>query len=79
MPLQETSHAQIPPARLHPHTLAALGLADGDVAVAKQNGSRLTVGIVADSTLPENVVHLPLHSANAVLGGLMDTIELERA
>jgi NADH-quinone oxidoreductase len=29
--------------------------------------------------LPENVVHLPLHTENAALGALMDTIELAGA
>jgi len=35
------------------------------------------VTVVADNTLPPNVVHLPQHPANAALGGLMNAIELE--
>ena len=75
--LQQTSHAQVPPARVHPDTLAALGLADGATAEAVQNGSRVRVTVMADNALPPNVVHLPQHPANAALGGLMNAIELE--
>ena len=75
--LQQTSHAQVPPARVHPDTLAVLGLADGATAEAVQNGSRVRVTVTADNTLPPNVVHLPQHPANAALGGLMNAIELE--
>ena len=75
--LQQTSHAQVPAASVHPDTLAALGLADGATAEAVQNGSRVRVTVMADNTLPPNVVHLPQHPANAALGGLMNAIELE--
>ena len=75
--LQQTSHAQVPAARVHPDTLAALGLSDGATAEAVQNGSRVRVTVTADNTLPLNVVHLPQHPANAALGGLMNAIELE--
>ena len=75
--LQQTSHAQVPPARVHPDTLASLGLAGGATAEAVQNGSRVRITVVADNTLPPNVVHLPQHPANAALGGLMNAIELE--
>ena len=78
-PLQGTSHAQIPAARVHPQTLADLGLAGASEAVAKQNGAAVRVPLEADGTLPQNVVHLPLHPANAALGGLMNAIVLERA
>ena len=75
--LQQTSHAQVPAAHVHPDMLAALGLADGATAEAVQNGSRVRVTVTADNTLPLNVVHLPQHPANAALGGLMNAIELE--
>ena len=75
--LQQTSHAQVPPARVHPDTLASLGLADGATAEAVQNGSRVRVTVMADNALPPNVVHLPQHPANVALGGLMNAIELE--
>ena len=69
----------MPAARVHPLTLAALGLLDGDSVRAKHGEHSVTVSVAADKTLPENIVHLPLHSANAELGGMMNAIELERA
>ena len=77
-PLQATGHAAVPAARVHPNTLAALGLADGDIAQAAQGGAKLAVTVAADAHLPENVVYLPLHTENAALGALMNTIELAR-
>ena len=77
-PLQATGHAAVPAARVHPTTLAALGLVDGDQAQAKQGGAAVGVTVVADEHLPENVVYLPLHTENAALGALMNTIELAR-
>lgn len=75
-PLQETKHAAIPEARIHPNTLKKLGLHDGRQAAAKQNGASVAVVVRADAALPENVVYLPAHAANADLGGLMNTIEM---
>lgn len=77
--LQQTSHAAVPDARVHPNTLRALGLQDGERVVAKQNGASVSVTVRADVGLAENVVNLPLHPENAVLGGLMSGIELTRA
>ncbi|KPN71910.1 NADH-quinone oxidoreductase subunit NuoG [Neisseria sp. 83E34] len=78
-PLQATSHAQVPAARVHPNTLAALGLQDGATVQAGQGAERINVTVVADKGLSENVVYLPLHSENAALGALMNTIELAGA
>lgn len=78
-PLQATSHAQTPVARVHSATLAQLGLQDGVMAVAKQNGASVQVQVLADDGLPKNVVHLPLHGDNAALGAMMNTIELAGA
>lgn len=78
-PLQATSHAQTPAARVHPNTLTALGLQEGERVQAVQGGARVDVSVAADVHLPENVVYLPLHTANAALGALMNRIELERA
>ncbi|XXQ67890.1 NADH-quinone oxidoreductase subunit NuoG [Neisseriaceae bacterium B1] len=77
--LQQTSHAATPEARVNPITLATFSLVDGDIATARQNGASVNVVVRSDSTLPENVVYLPHHSDNAVLGGLMNSIELKRA
>ncbi|MCP1772472.1 NADH-quinone oxidoreductase subunit G [Neisseria perflava] len=75
-PLQETSHAAVPAARVHPATLAKLGLQDGANATAKQGGAAINVIVAADAAVAGNVVYLPLHTENAALGALMDTIEL---
>ena len=77
--LQQTGHAAVPPARVHPRTLETLGIADGETAQAVQGGSVVSVSVRADRTLPENVVHLPEHRSNAVLGGMMGAIELRKA
>lgn len=74
--LQQTVHAAVPEARVHPDTLLLLGLTDGASATAKQNGSQAAVTVRADAALPENTVYLPAHAANAALGGLMNSIEL---
>ncbi|MCS4533919.1 NADH-quinone oxidoreductase subunit NuoG [Neisseria montereyensis] len=78
-PLQATSHAKAPVARLHPATLAELGLQEGAIVEAGQGMDFIRVAVEADAYLPEKVVHLPLHTENAVLGALMDSIELGRA
>ncbi|MDO5058364.1 MAG: NADH-quinone oxidoreductase subunit NuoG [Neisseria sp.] len=78
-PLQATSHAQTPAARLNPQTLAALGFSDGQEVLARQDGGEVKVTVQADDSLPLNVVYLPLHNDNAVLGALMNTIELAGA
>ena len=75
-PLQATAHAAVPAARVHPLTLAASGLIDGDSVRISHQGHSASVVVQADDTLPENVVHLPLHSANAAAGGLMNSVEL---
>ncbi|STZ77406.1 NADH-quinone oxidoreductase subunit NuoG [Bergeriella denitrificans] len=79
LPLQQTVHAAVPAARVNPQTLAALGLQSGGEAWAKQNSARFSVTVEADPSLPQNVVYLPLHSKNAGLGALMNTIELAGA
>ncbi|PIT54618.1 NADH-quinone oxidoreductase subunit G [Snodgrassella alvi] len=77
-PLQNTVHAAVPIARIHSATLNALGLADGDAALAKQGNSTVAVTVAADDTLPENVLLLPLHQSNWQLGALLTTVELSK-
>ena len=66
---------------MHPKTLANLGLADGEIAIATRGNhhSEVFVTVCADETLPENVVFLPEHPINAPLGGMMNVIELRKA
>lgn len=77
--LQQTIQAQIPEAHVHPQTLERLHLQDGSLAIATQNGSSIGLVVRADERLPKNIVHLPEHSSNAALGGLMNVIELKGA
>ena len=77
--LQQTSHAIIPAAKVNANTLHKLGFTASDIVLAKQNQASVPVVLEVDNTLPENVVYLPHHNANAVLGGLMNVIELTRA
>lgn len=77
--LQQTPQAQIPEARIHSKTLEHLGLQTGESAYAWQNDSeKITLKVVADDAIAENVVYLPTHEANRGLGALMNTIELKR-
>lgn len=77
--LQQTSHAAAPEARLHPDTLSAFGLNSGDRAAVHHGDVTLTLTVCADSTLPEHTVYLPVHSSNAVLGGMLDVLTLGKA
>ncbi|MDO4877768.1 MAG: NADH-quinone oxidoreductase subunit NuoG [Neisseria sp.] len=78
-PLQATSHAALPAARVHPDTLLELGLQNTETALARNGKAQVRVKLVADAGLPQNVVFLPLHTDNARLGAMMDTIELTGA
>lgn len=77
-PLQATVHAQTPVAAVHSNTLAALQLANDAQAVLKANGVSVNVTVVADDSVAENVVSLPLHPDNKALGAMMNAVELSR-
>ena len=77
-PLQATVHAAIPVASVHPKTLAALQLTDAAQVVVKSGAASVLVTVVADETVAENVVSLPLHPQNKVLGAMNNAIELGR-
>ncbi len=77
-PLQATTHAQVPVAKVCAATLQAYALAEGSVQLATVNGDAVTVTIAVDNKLPENVVYLPVHPANQALGNMMATVEFKR-
>ena len=77
-PLQATIQAQIPQARVHTLTLGRLGLINGDLVHIRQNGETLTVTVVADDTVSEQTVFLPLHQSNWQLGALLTSVELSK-
>lgn len=77
--LQRTSHAAAPDARAHRDTLAALGLADGDRASVRHGGETVCLTVRTDNTLPAHTLYLPVHTANAALGGMLDVLTLGKA
>ena len=77
-PLQATVHAAIPAASVHPKTLAALQLTDAAQVVVKSGAASVLVAVVADESIAENVVSLPLHPQNKALGAMNNAIELGR-
>lgn len=78
--LQQTREArEAALARVHPDTLAQLGLEHGAQALAVQQGGEARVTIEADAGVPPGVVRLAAALAEtAALGGFFDTIELKR-
>lgn len=77
-PLQATTHAQVPVAKVNAGTLAKLGVTEGSVQLATVGGDAITVTVAVDNQLPENVVYLPVHPANQALGNMMATVEFKR-
>jgi NADH-quinone oxidoreductase subunit G len=77
-PLQATTHAQVPVAKVNAGTLAKLGVTEGSVQLAAVGGDAITVTVAVDNQLPENVVYLPVHPANKALGNMMATVEFKR-
>lgn len=78
LPLQQTSQAQEPVAKVNSGTLLKLGVKEGSVQLATVNGSAVNVTVAVDDKLPENVVYLPVHPANQALGNMMATVEFKR-
>ena len=50
-----------PAARLHPDTIASLGLAEGKPVTVSMNAGRLTVPVQADARMAPGVMVLPRH------------------
>ncbi|RQW28708.1 NADH-quinone oxidoreductase subunit G [Rhodobacteraceae bacterium CH30] len=77
--LQATALAAAPVARVAADVFAAAGLAEGELALVKQGGATLRVPAHLDASLPAGVVRLAVARAEtAMLGGMFDTIEIER-
>ena len=77
--LQLTIQAAPPVAALHPDTLSALGLADGDLALLMQGGAEIRLPVKADRVVPAGAVRVPgAHPATQGLGGLFEPIEMKR-
>lgn len=77
--LQLTRQAAQPVAALHPDTLTALGLNDGEISVLTQNGAEIRLTVKADPSIPAGAVQVPgAHPATQGLGGLFAPIEMKR-
>jgi NADH-quinone oxidoreductase subunit G len=78
--LQKTRDAAAPAARLHPATLAALGLESGIAVRAKSASGDAVLKALADETVPQGCVRIAAaHASTVALGGLSGEIALERA
>ena len=77
--LQQTRHAQVPPACIHPDTLAALGLAAGDVVRVEQGSGAARVTAVADAGVAPGVVWLATaHAATAGLASMFGAVSVRK-
>ncbi len=75
--LQKTADAQPPMARLHPDTLARLGIGTGAQVLVTQDGGEATVVALADPALPPDVVRLAAaHASTAGLTAMFGPIML---
>lgn len=78
--LQQTKASQPPVARVHPDTLARLGISDGaDVRLGSSTGQVL-IAVRADAGVPADCVRLPVgFESSAALGSVHAALQMERA
>ena len=77
--LQASRDAAAPVARVHPATLAAAGLADGQPVKVGGSGT-VVVPVAADDTVPAGCVRLAAaHPATVAVGALTGSLTLEKA
>jgi NADH-quinone oxidoreductase subunit G len=78
--LQRTRAAQAPVAGLHPESLAALGLADGDMARVSQGDGEAMVPVRADATVAPGTVWLATaHASTAGLASMFGAVTVRKA
>ena len=78
--LQQTKASDTPAARIHPDTLARLGVADcADIRLRSATGEAV-VAVRADATVPPDCVRLPIgFESSAALGSVQSSLKVERA
>lgn len=77
--LQLTKEAQAPCAVMHPETLQANGLQEGDTARFTQKDGEAVLAVRADATLPKTVVFISAaHHSTATLGAMAGEIQVEK-
>ena len=78
--LQSAPASRAPEARIHAKTLAALGLADGEMVRVAGDAGHILLPVVIDATVPEGAVHLSAgFEQTAALGGAFGQLSVERA
>ncbi len=78
--LQLTKASELPAARVHPDTLAKLGIADSDDAKLRSATAEVVMTARADATVPMDCVRLPVgFESCAALGSVLSTLQMERA
>ena len=78
--LQLTREAQAPQARIHPDTLAALGIAHGDAVRIDQGAGMAGVTAASDATVATGVVWLAAgHTSTAGLASMFGAVALRKA
>ncbi len=75
--LQQTQEAAAPVASANAAVLARAGIASGSEAVLRQGDASVKAIVVADDSLPADVIRLATaHPATQALGGMFDSIEI---
>lgn len=78
--VHKTPDGAAPAARLHPQTLASLGLSAGEAVKVSQGDGQVVLTAVADEGLPLQAVRVAAgHEATSALGAMLGTITVERA
>ena len=77
--LQLTREARAPQARIHPDTLAALGLAAGDAVRVEQGSGAAKVTVAADDGVAPGVVWLAAaHAATTGLASMFGAVSVRK-
>ncbi len=75
--LQKTRDGAAPVARMHPASLAGLGLAEGSAVRVRQRGEAM-LKVVADDGVPEGCVRIAAaHASTCMLGPMFGQIAVE--
>lgn len=76
--LQQTSHAALPFASIHPFTAKELGVEKQSTILVSQCDKKIPIALKIDQTVPLQSIRLPgAHPLTCRLGGLFDPIKIE--
>ncbi|MCL2021059.1 MAG: NADH-quinone oxidoreductase subunit NuoG [Betaproteobacteria bacterium] len=78
-PLQETSSAALPDARVCAATLARLGISAGNTVIVRQGAGTARLAVAVDESVPEGCLRVAAgHPLTSALGGMFDPVFVER-